>query len=186
MGGYSPNATTCGLLATCLRPPDLGHFRRAFQSWNWKIQTSDVDPIYPEVFQPSQLNDKSEGQLYLFLCGLSDPFNLGAVLRSAYFLGVDRVLTSSFITQSAPLTPVVSKARCQFLDTILSKSCTIPVHIFFIVFVFILICFFYSSGVLEIFTPELVRCPETFLKLVRDKGDLLHPLTVSSCFWISC
>ncbi|NWI78238.1 MRM1 methyltransferase, partial [Dryoscopus gambensis] len=40
--------------------------------------------------------------------GTQDPMNLGALLRSAYFLGVDRVVVS--LRDSCPLTPIVSKA----------------------------------------------------------------------------
>ena len=44
-----------------------------------------------------------------------DPMNLGAVLRSAYFLGADKVLTTPDYP-SAPLTPVVSKASAGALE----------------------------------------------------------------------
>ena len=101
---------------------------------------ADVEPLFPKIFNISDLEAEAgqSGKLYLFLCGLSDPFNLGAVLRSAYFLGVDRVLIGSFKTNSAPLSPVVSKA---------------------------------SSGVLEIFTPEIVRWPEQFLEQLQTNGE---------------
>lgn len=46
--------------------------------------------------------------LWLVLEGIQDPMNLGAILRSAYFLGVDRVASS--LRDTCPLTPVVSKA----------------------------------------------------------------------------
>ncbi|XP_009945749.1 PREDICTED: rRNA methyltransferase 1, mitochondrial, partial [Leptosomus discolor] len=46
--------------------------------------------------------------IWLALEHIQDPMNLGAVLRSAYFLGVDRVVTSQ--SNSCPLTPTVSKA----------------------------------------------------------------------------
>lgn len=46
--------------------------------------------------------------LWLALDEVGDPMNLGALLRSAHFLGVDGVLVSE--KNSAPLTPVVSKA----------------------------------------------------------------------------
>ncbi|XP_042735578.1 rRNA methyltransferase 1, mitochondrial [Lagopus leucura] len=46
--------------------------------------------------------------LWLVLEQIQDPMNLGALLRSAYFLGADRVVTSR--RNSCPLTPVVSKA----------------------------------------------------------------------------
>lgn len=46
--------------------------------------------------------------LWLVIESVQDPMNLGAILRSAYFLGVDRVASS--ISHSCPLSPVVSKA----------------------------------------------------------------------------
>ncbi|NXG01918.1 MRM1 methyltransferase, partial [Sakesphorus luctuosus] len=46
--------------------------------------------------------------MWLVLEQIQDPMNLGALLRSAYFLGVDRVVTSR--RNSCPLTPTVSKA----------------------------------------------------------------------------
>ncbi|XP_009991312.1 PREDICTED: rRNA methyltransferase 1, mitochondrial, partial [Tauraco erythrolophus] len=46
--------------------------------------------------------------VWLVLEEIQDPMNLGALLRSAYFLGVDRVVTSR--RNSCPLTPTVSKA----------------------------------------------------------------------------
>ncbi|NWU88920.1 MRM1 methyltransferase, partial [Upupa epops] len=46
--------------------------------------------------------------IWLVLEHIQDPMNLGALLRSAYFLGVDRVITSQ--RNSCPLTPTVSKA----------------------------------------------------------------------------
>lgn len=52
--------------------------------------------------------------LWLILDGVQDPMNLGSVLRSAYFLGVDRVASS--IRNSCPLTPVVSKASSGVME----------------------------------------------------------------------
>ncbi|NWU64356.1 MRM1 methyltransferase, partial [Pterocles burchelli] len=53
--------------------------------------------------------EKPNRQLvWLMLEQIQDPMNLGALLRSAYFLGVDRVVTSQ--RNSCPLTPTVSKA----------------------------------------------------------------------------
>lgn len=46
--------------------------------------------------------------LWLVLDRIQDPMNLGAILRSAYFLGVDAVASS--LRHSCPLSPVVSKA----------------------------------------------------------------------------
>lgn len=70
----------------------------------------EVSPLRPrpckEAEEVSPGNDRQ--QLCLVLEGLQDPRNLGAVLRSAHFLGVDKVIISR--RNSCPLTPVVSKA----------------------------------------------------------------------------
>ncbi|NXA70970.1 MRM1 methyltransferase, partial [Mohoua ochrocephala] len=58
-----------------------------------------------------RLGDAESGSrqlLWLVLEHIQDPMNLGALLRSAYFLGVDRVVAS--LRNSCPLTPIVSKA----------------------------------------------------------------------------
>ncbi|XP_059402540.1 rRNA methyltransferase 1, mitochondrial [Carassius carassius] len=52
--------------------------------------------------------------LWLVLDGVQDPMNLGAILRSAYFLGVDRIASS--IHNSCPLTPTVSKASAGVME----------------------------------------------------------------------
>ncbi|XP_035288128.1 rRNA methyltransferase 1, mitochondrial isoform X2 [Anguilla anguilla] len=60
--------------------------------------------------------DHSEPPLWLVLEGVQDPMNLGAILRSAYFLGVDRIVSS--IRNSCPLTPVVSKASSGVMEIV--------------------------------------------------------------------
>lgn len=52
--------------------------------------------------------------LWLVLERIQDPMNLGAILRSAYFLGVDRVISS--LRHSCPLSPVVSKASSGVME----------------------------------------------------------------------
>ncbi|KAM6110662.1 rRNA methyltransferase 1, mitochondrial [Pterocles gutturalis] len=52
--------------------------------------------------------------IWLVLEQIQDPMNLGALLRSAYFLGVDRVVTSQ--RNSCPLTPTVSKASSGVME----------------------------------------------------------------------
>ncbi|KAK5851222.1 hypothetical protein PBY51_002032 [Eleginops maclovinus] len=54
--------------------------------------------------------------LWLVLERIQDPMNLGAILRSAYFLGVDRVVSS--LHDSCPLSPVVSKASSGVMEVI--------------------------------------------------------------------
>lgn len=51
---------------------------------------------------------------WLVLEQIQDPMNLGAILRSAYFLGVDRVASS--VHRSCPLSPVVSKASSGVME----------------------------------------------------------------------
>ncbi|KAK7165242.1 hypothetical protein R3I94_003570 [Phoxinus phoxinus] len=57
---------------------------------------------------------KNHKALWLVLDGVQDPMNLGAILRSAYFLGVDRIVCS--IQNSCPLTPTVSKASAGVME----------------------------------------------------------------------
>lgn len=52
--------------------------------------------------------------LWLALDEVSDPQNLGALLRSAFFLGADGVLVSA--KNSAPLSPTVSKASAGAME----------------------------------------------------------------------
>ncbi|KAJ0060318.1 hypothetical protein NL108_010123, partial [Boleophthalmus pectinirostris] len=59
--------------------------------------------------------------LWLVLESVQDPMNLGAILRSAYFLGVDRVVSS--ISQSCPLSPVVSKASSGVMEVMEVYGC---------------------------------------------------------------
>ncbi|XP_051665388.1 rRNA methyltransferase 1, mitochondrial [Manacus candei] len=63
------------------------------------------------------LGDDASGKqqlVWLVLEQIQDPMNLGALLRSAYFLGVDRVVTSH--RNSCPLTPTVSKASAGAME----------------------------------------------------------------------
>lgn len=59
--------------------------------------------------------------LWLVLESIQDPMNLGAILRSAYFLGVDRVVSN--ISQSCPLSPVVSKASSGVMEVMEVYGC---------------------------------------------------------------
>ncbi|XP_023558875.1 rRNA methyltransferase 1, mitochondrial isoform X2 [Octodon degus] len=70
----------------------------------------EVTPLRPRPYTEAGEAGPSGDpqQLWLALEGLQDPRNLGAVLRTAHFLGVDKIITSR--RNSCPLTPVVSKA----------------------------------------------------------------------------
>lgn len=52
--------------------------------------------------------------LWLVLQGIQDPMNLGAILRTSAYLGVDKVVTSQ--SDSCPLTPAVSKASAGAME----------------------------------------------------------------------
>nr|XP_046233900.1 rRNA methyltransferase 1, mitochondrial [Scatophagus argus] len=62
----------------------------------------------------SASNSNNNTPLWLVLERIQDPMNLGAILRSAYFLGVDRVASS--LHCSCPLSPVVSKASSGVME----------------------------------------------------------------------
>ncbi|XP_041053301.1 rRNA methyltransferase 1, mitochondrial isoform X2 [Carcharodon carcharias] len=59
--------------------------------------------------------------LWLALEGIQDPMNMGAVLRSAHFLGADLVLVSQ--QNSCSLTPTVSKASAGVVE-VMTVYCT--------------------------------------------------------------
>nr|XP_043870075.1 rRNA methyltransferase 1, mitochondrial [Solea senegalensis] len=78
----------------------------------------------PLDFLTEHTDVKSNGKrnpLYLVLERIQDPMNLGAILRSAYFLGVDRVISS--LHNSCPLSPVVSKASSGVLEVLGVYGC---------------------------------------------------------------
>ncbi|NXP18474.1 MRM1 methyltransferase, partial [Scytalopus superciliaris] len=66
--------------------------------------------------QPPLRDARGRGRqlLWLALEHIQDPMNMGALLRSAYFLGVDRVVASR--RNSCPLTPTVSKASAGAME----------------------------------------------------------------------
>ena len=122
---------------------------------------ADVSPLIYENGDGLSVNDinAEEKRLWLLLCSIGDPHNLGAIIRynlsrlnnncfndnhlsyrSAYFLGVEKVFTCSPYDcnqSTAPLSPVASRS---------------------------------SSGALEIFTPKIIRQPEAFLEKLNDAG----------------
>ncbi|XP_069882834.1 rRNA methyltransferase 1, mitochondrial isoform X2 [Dipodomys merriami] len=75
----------------------------------------EVSPLRPRPYaEAREAAPDHHRPLWLVLEGLQDPRNLGAVLRSAHFLGVDKVITSR--RNSCPLTPVVSKASAGAME----------------------------------------------------------------------
>lgn len=62
----------------------------------------------------------------LFLDSITDPHNIGAIIRTAYFLGVDFIVTSS--KNSSQLTPVVAKTSVGALEFMNVLSCEKPLQ----------------------------------------------------------
>ncbi len=103
---------------------------------------ADADPLEPVQVSEKSLSSilSSSESFWLMLSSIGDPFNMGAIIRSAYFLGVDRLFVCSpwdGKQSSAPLN--ASTSRC-------------------------------SSGVLEIFTPQFVANSEAFLDSLKGNG----------------
>ncbi|XP_050785291.1 rRNA methyltransferase 1, mitochondrial isoform X1 [Gopherus flavomarginatus] len=78
----------------------------------------EVTPLHPSSLEEAEAPQVGLGTqlIWLVLEQIQDPMNLGAVLRSAYFLGVDRVVTSQ--KGSCPLTPTVSKASAGAMEVL--------------------------------------------------------------------
>ncbi|RKP35228.1 Alpha/beta knot methyltransferase, partial [Dimargaris cristalligena] len=69
--------------------------------------------------------DAAKPPCWLALDSIMDPQNLGSILRSAYFFGVDGVVVCS--RNSAPLGPVVAKASSGALECVeLYSTSTLP------------------------------------------------------------
>ena len=103
-----------------------------------KLERTTLEPPFANI--PSV---ESEHNLWILLTSIGDPQNLGAIIRSSYFLGARGILTcdgeyeAKVRKKTSALTPVVSKA---------------------------------SSGVLEIFQPVHLSDPEGFLRLKRSQN----------------
>ncbi|XP_020642612.3 rRNA methyltransferase 1, mitochondrial [Pogona vitticeps] len=84
------------------------------------LEATPLQPVGWQEGTPLQSEGAtvSEGSqlLWLVLERILDPMNLGAILRSAHFLGVDRIVMSQ--KNSCPLTPVVSKASSGAMEVL--------------------------------------------------------------------
>ncbi|XP_019856964.1 PREDICTED: rRNA methyltransferase 1, mitochondrial-like isoform X3 [Amphimedon queenslandica] len=79
----------------------------------------DVEPLRfkPMTLESNLLNHKQFSKahlLWLLLYHVQDPMNFGAIIRSAYFFGVDRILVTN--KSSCPLSPVVSKSSAGAME----------------------------------------------------------------------
>ena len=85
------------------------------------LETQPLDFVPLATLPPAAEGTDGDGarRVWLALDEVSDPQNLGALLRSAHFLGADGVLLAE--KNSCPLTPVVSKASAGAMEVM-------PVH----------------------------------------------------------
>ncbi|XP_015745948.2 rRNA methyltransferase 1, mitochondrial isoform X1 [Python bivittatus] len=78
----------------------------------------EASPLHPLAWQEGPLRRIPVGKgsqcIWLVLERIHDPMNLGAVLRTAHFLGVDGIVTCE--RNSCSLTPVVSKASSGVME----------------------------------------------------------------------
>ena len=105
---------------------------------------ADAEPLCPEsgdrLIDELNIENIHAERLWLLLCSVGDPFNLGAIIRSAYFLGVERIFLCS---------PHDSDQASSPLNAVASRT---------------------SAGILEIFTPKFIHRPEAFLEKLQDSG----------------
>ena len=105
---------------------------------------ADAEPLSPEsgdrLIDELNIENIHAERLWLLLCSVGDPFNLGAIIRSAYFLGVERIFLCS---------PHDSDQASSPLNAVASRT---------------------SAGILEIFTPKFIHRPEAFLEKLQDSG----------------
>lgn len=78
------------------------------------LQASRLDYLTKASCSTHGKKGNGRPPLWLVLEEVQDPMNLGAIIRSAYFLGVDRVASS--LHRSCPLSPVVSKASSGVME----------------------------------------------------------------------
>ena len=98
------------------------------------------DKLVDELISENDGDDETTGKLWLLLCAIGDPFNLGAIIRSAYFLGVEHIFLCSPYDSAHSSSPLTSTA---------SRT---------------------SAGILEIFMPKVIHHPETFLEKLQQNG----------------
>jgi len=75
---------------------------------DYKMPQLDLDPL-----EEDEELDHPELPVWLLLCSIKDPMNLGSILRTAYFLGVDRIIVTG---DRCKLSSVVSKASAGILE----------------------------------------------------------------------
>lgn len=91
-----------------------------------KSYAIEEDDFGSKSIQTHETSNKNPFGLYLD--GITDPHNVGAIIRSAYFLGVDFIVMSD--KNSAPLSPVACKTSVGATEFIPIYSVTKPLQFF--------------------------------------------------------
>ena len=86
----------------------------------------DVTPLLVKDLGLKEIEDEANNSkvsppVWLFLEAIRDPMNLGAILRSSKYFGIDRVILSSHCSR---LSPVVSKASAGAMETMDIRAIT--------------------------------------------------------------
>lgn len=85
------------------------------------LDASPLEMVGIKELEPVSLGEEDAGLLWLALDEVTDPQNLGAIIRSAYFFGASGVVLCA--KNSAPLSGVVSKASAGSLEIMELRSC---------------------------------------------------------------
>lgn len=85
------------------------------------LDASPLEMVGIKELEPISVEEEEAGLLWLALDEVTDPQNLGAIIRSAYFFGASGVVLCA--KNSAPLSGVVSKASAGSLEIMEVRSC---------------------------------------------------------------
>ncbi|KAL7134843.1 hypothetical protein ABFS83_11G052600 [Erythranthe nasuta] len=85
------------------------------------LDASPLEMVGIKELEPVSAEHGEKGPLWLALDEITDPQNLGAIIRSAYFFGASGVVLCA--KNSAPLSGVVSKASAGSLELMELRSC---------------------------------------------------------------
>jgi 21S rRNA (GM2251-2'-O)-methyltransferase len=90
---------------------------------DYTIDEDNYGDLLPQPYQTKNINP-----LGIYVDGVSDPHNIGAIIRSAYFLGADFLVMSE--KNNAKLSPVVTKTSVGATEFLPIMSATKPLQFF--------------------------------------------------------
>lgn len=91
-----------------------GHHKRSHSHQNILLETSKLDFAGKITSFDAKEYNPGNPPLWVVINKIQDPMNLGAVIRSAVYFGVDRMVAQK--AETCPLTPVVSKASAGAME----------------------------------------------------------------------